>query len=152
MVGDPDANSQSFLTEAIPWSPHAVLAHRLWFGLDAANRFALLKRWGTAKTAELEFAFLRRHQETYFLDGLRKLGLDGLPHHVASARYHVLSNILGGLDVAYLEEDDRAWTFYLPPSAFGDTGSVRVRHPRRSQRDSLCRFPGLARQQRSLAR
>ena len=117
-----DPHDSSFLTQSIPWSPHTVLAHRLWFGLDAANRFTLLKRWGTAKTAELEFAFLRRHQETYFLDGLRKLGLDEMPHHVASARYHVLSNILGGLDVAYLEEDDRAWAFYLPPSAFGDTG------------------------------
>src|ERR1700761_8064927 len=106
--GDPGASWLS-------WSREAKLASQLWFTVDSANRFVLLKRWGLEKTCEIEFDFLRKHQETHFVDGCRKLGLLEDPEVVRCAKYHVLSNVLGGLDQGYQEEDGRAWVFYMPP-------------------------------------
>jgi hypothetical protein len=50
--------------------------------------------------------FRRQHLEK-FLPGLKKLGLDKLPHAVAAAQYHYLSNVLGGVKVEYMYESDR---------------------------------------------
>ena len=42
--------------------------------------------------------------------------LTGLPHAVACARYHVLSNEIGGVAVQYMEENDRkAWVRFRYP-------------------------------------
>src|SRR3712207_658609 len=66
--------------------------------------------------AELVFAVFRRQQRERFLPGLRKLGLEGLPHAVAAAQYHYLSNRIGGVSVEYVRESDRkAWIPYPPP-------------------------------------
>jgi hypothetical protein len=47
---------------------------------------------------------------------LQKLGLGGLPHAVACAQYHYLSNRVGGVKVEYVPESDRkAWVRYPPP-------------------------------------
>jgi hypothetical protein len=63
---------------------------------------------------------MRKHQETYFLDGARKLGLLDEPHYKLAAKYHVLSNWLGGVDTAYAEDDEgRAWYVQYPPLAWG---------------------------------
>ena len=51
-------------------------------------------------------AFRRQHLEK-FLPGLAKLGLSALPHAVACAQYHYLSNHLGGVRVEYMYESDR---------------------------------------------
>ena len=59
--------------------------------------------------------FRRQHLEK-FLPGLDKLGLRALPHAVAAAQYHYLSNQLGGVRVEYVYESDRkAWIRYVPP-------------------------------------
>jgi hypothetical protein len=63
-----------------------------------------VRRRGGADAAELVFrTFRRQHRET-FLPGLAKLGLDRLPHAVACAQYHYLSNHLGGVRVEYMYE------------------------------------------------
>ncbi|HEY9471236.1 MAG TPA: hypothetical protein VIQ76_16645 [Propionibacteriaceae bacterium] len=109
-----------FPSRAPQWSRSAELASSLWFALDSAHRFIILQRWGLDKVCELEFTFLRKHQETHFLEGLKKLGLEDEPDHEKAAKYHVLSNVLGGLDMGYRSDDQgRAWVFYFPPSAFG---------------------------------
>lgn len=106
----------------LSWSKEARLASQLWFTVDSANRFVLLKRWGLKGTCEVEFNFLRKHQETHFMDGCRKLGLLGDPEVIRCAKYHVLSNVLGGLDQGYEEEDQgRAWVFYLPPMSMAES-------------------------------
>ena len=47
---------------------------------------------------------------------MQKLGLAGLPHAVACAQYHYLSNQVGGVKVEYVCESDRkAWVRYPPP-------------------------------------
>lgn len=69
-----------------------------------------------ASAAELVFRTFRRQHLEKFLPGLEKLGLTGLPHAVACARYHYLSNQLGGVRVEYMEESPRkAWVRYVPP-------------------------------------
>jgi hypothetical protein len=106
----------------LSWSKEARLASQLWFAVDSANRFVLLKRWGLTKTCEIEFNFLRKHQETHFIDGCRKLELEHEPAVVRCAKYHVLSNVLGGLDQGYQEDaQGRAWVFYLPPMSMAES-------------------------------
>jgi hypothetical protein len=58
----------------------------------------------------------RRQQAERFLPGLKKLGLSDEPDAVACAKYHFLSNHVGGVSVAYIAESDtKAWIRYLPP-------------------------------------
>jgi hypothetical protein len=77
---------------------------------------ALVIRAGVRPAAEVVFRTFRRQQLARFRPGLRKLGLDGLPHAVACAQYHYLSNQVGGVKVEYVRESDRkAWVRYPPP-------------------------------------
>jgi len=76
----------------------------------------LASRAGAAPAAEVVFRTFRRQQLARFLPGLKKLGLDQLPHAVAYAQYHYLSNQVGGVKVEYVYESDRkAWVRYPPP-------------------------------------
>jgi hypothetical protein len=62
------------------------------------------------------FAHFRRQHLEKFLPGLKKLGLDHLPHAIACAQYHYFSNALGGVKTEYIWESDRkAWVRYSPP-------------------------------------
>jgi hypothetical protein len=76
----------------------------------------LASRAGPARAAEVVFRTFRRQHLARFLPGLRKLGLAHLPHAVACAQYHYLSNQVGGVKVEYVYESDRkAWVRYPPP-------------------------------------
>ena len=50
---------------------------------------AIVVRRGSRAAAELVFAVFRRQQRERFLPGLRKLGLEGLPHAVTAAQYQL---------------------------------------------------------------
>jgi hypothetical protein len=77
---------------------------------------ALVTRAGKREAAEVVFRTFRRQQLARFLPGLKKLGLDRLPHAVACAQYHYLSNQVGGVKVEYVYENDKkAWVRYPPP-------------------------------------
>ncbi|NKC15202.1 MAG: hypothetical protein GKR94_24315 [Gammaproteobacteria bacterium] len=59
--------------------------------------------------------FRRQHEEK-FLASFYKLGLRGLPDAVACAKYHVMSNSMGGVAVEYMYESDRkAWVRFRYP-------------------------------------
>ena len=76
----------------------------------------LVSRAGAEPAAEVVFRTFRRQQLARFLPGLKKLGLDKLPHAVACAQYHYLSNQVGGVKVEYVCENNRkAWVRYPPP-------------------------------------
>jgi hypothetical protein len=76
----------------------------------------VVTRRGAAAGAELVFRLFRRQHREKFLLGLDKLGLAGLPAAVASAQYHYLSNLIGGVRVEYIGEGERkAWIRYPPP-------------------------------------
>jgi hypothetical protein len=90
----------------------AELYHRLLTGL----LLALALRAGAARGSEVVFRAFRRQQLEKFLPGLEKLGLRHLPPAVACAKYHHLSNVLGGAKVEWIPETDRkSWVRYLPP-------------------------------------
>lgn len=90
----------------------AALYHAYLTGLI----LTVVTRRGAAAAAELVFRVFRRQQREKFLPGLAKLGLDRLPHAVACAQYHYLSNHLGGVGVEYMyETDQKAWVRYVPP-------------------------------------
>jgi len=70
-------------------------------------------RRGEDQAAEFVFRLFRRQHLEKFLPGLAKLGLDRLPHAVACAQYHYLSNQVGGVKTEYARESDRkAWVRY----------------------------------------
>ena len=76
----------------------------------------LVTRRGEDQAAEFVFQLFRRQHLEKFLPGLAKLGLDRLPHAVACAQYHFLSNQVGGVKTEYARESDRkAWVRYPPP-------------------------------------
>jgi len=100
-----------------------AMAERSWRAVEAIYHAYLtglilhaVTRRGAADAAELVFRTFRAQHLAKFLPGLDKLGLRGLPDAVACARYHYLSNFLGGVGVEYMEESPRkAWIRYPPP-------------------------------------
>jgi hypothetical protein len=77
---------------------------------------SLVTRRGTDTAREFVLRHFRRQHLEKFLPGLAKLGLDRLPHAVACAQYHYLSNAVGGVKTEYVAESDRkAWVRYPPP-------------------------------------
>ena len=100
--------------------------------VDAAKAFGAVADWyhayftgiilstvtrlGAARADELVYEVFSRQRRERFLPGLQKLGLDKLPHAVAAAQYHYLSNHIGGVAVEYMYESDRkAWIRYAAP-------------------------------------
>ncbi len=95
-------------------------AHRavsvLYQALLTGLVLTLVTRRGEAQAADFVFRLFRRQHLEKFRPGLAKLGLDRLPHAVACAQYHYLSNQLGGVKTEYVAESDRkAWVRYPPP-------------------------------------
>lgn len=79
-------------------------------------QLAVAMREGPQVMEEWMFRLFRSQHLQKFLSSFRKLGLEELPHAVACARYHVLSNGIGGVPVEYIEESDtRAWVRFRYP-------------------------------------
>jgi hypothetical protein len=90
----------------------ARLHHAYLLGLQ----LMIASRRGPSVVGQWMFRLFRRQHEAKFLSSFDKLGLTGLPHAVACARYHVLSNEMGGVAVEYAEESDRkAWVRFRYP-------------------------------------
>lgn len=94
------------------WAACADWYHALFTGsVLAANTHC-----GQSTAAELVYRVFSKQRQQRFLPGLVKLGLDRLPHAVACAQYHYLSNHVGGVSVEYMYESDRkAWVRYPAP-------------------------------------
>lgn len=90
----------------------ADIHHQYLLGLQ----LMVAVREGPKVIGEWMFRLFRRQHEEKFLSSFAKLGLEGLPDAVACARYHVLSNSMGGVPVEYMEESDRkAWVRFRYP-------------------------------------
>jgi hypothetical protein len=99
----------------------AELHHQLLLGLE----LMVATREGPQVVGDWMFRLFRRQHEDKFLSSFSKLGLDGLPHAVACARYHVLSNSIGGVGVEYIEESDRkAWVRFRYPRWMFDGAAI----------------------------
>lgn len=90
----------------------AYLHHQYLLGLQ----LMIATRCDRDVTGDWMFRLFRRQHLDKFLSSFNKLGLSDLPHAVACARYHVLSNNIGGVGVEYFEESDRkAWVRFRYP-------------------------------------
>ncbi len=89
----------------------------LWVSLWSSIQLCILRDKGADDLVRFKTLILRMHQRTHFLDGLDKLHIDrSLPPAVVAARYHYLSNTIGGLNLEYIEESPKkVWIRYLPP-------------------------------------
>jgi hypothetical protein len=109
--GDPPRRGARGLS-ATAWDAAGEWYHA-WF---TGTVLACVAQRGEADAAALVLRVFRRQQNETFLPGLRKLGLDDLPPAIAAARYHYLSNFIGGVGVEYVEEGPcKAWIRYPPP-------------------------------------
>lgn len=76
----------------------------------------ITSRKSAEAAGKFSYSFFRRQHLEKFLPGLSKLGISGLPDAVACARYHCLSNQIGGVGVEYMEESDKkAWIRFTHP-------------------------------------
>ena len=94
-----------------------ALAAKLWGRTFSALTAITLREKGAESIHRLWFQLLLQHQAGYYREGLRKLGIgDHEPPAVAAAKYHYFTNVLGGLDLEYVEESPRkVWIRYLAP-------------------------------------
>ena len=99
-------------SESAAMSAQAELHHQYLLGLQ----LTVAMREGPEAVGDWLFRLFRRLHEEKFLSSFAKLGLEGLPDAVACARYHTLSNVIGGVPVEYMEESDRkAWVRFRYP-------------------------------------
>jgi len=109
--------SSSGLVQGVPppeRAPRAVadLYHAYLTGLI----LTLVSRRGSADAARWMHALFRHQHHEKFLSSFEKLGLSEMPHAVACAAYHYLSNSIGGVSVEFMKESDRkAWVRFVPP-------------------------------------
>ncbi len=90
----------------------AHLHHAYFLGLQ----LMVSTRCGREVMGDWMFKLFRRQHLDKFLSSFTKLGLDDLPHAVACAKYHVLSNGVGGVPVEYMyESDTKAWVRFRYP-------------------------------------
>ncbi|MEM7274630.1 MAG: hypothetical protein AAF547_16205 [Actinomycetota bacterium] len=103
------------------WTAIAELYHRFLTG----SLLAMVVRSGTDRAERVVFRIFRTQHLDLFLPGLAKLELDDLPDAVACAKYHVLSNSIGGVDVVWIPDSDRrSWVRYRPPRWIWDGTAV----------------------------
>jgi hypothetical protein len=102
---------------SLPLDQLCRLGGSLAFSVDNALTLSIIRRHGHEAAESIQFNVLRSHQKDFFLPGLKKLGLDEeATDAVRCAKYHFLSNALGGLRVTYAEEGpDKAWIVYETP-------------------------------------
>ncbi len=90
----------------------ALIHHAYLLGLQ----LMVSSQRSNAEVGEWMFRLFRRQHLDKFLSSFEKLGLSGLPDAVACAKYHVLSNNMGGVGVEYMYETDRkAWVRFRYP-------------------------------------
>jgi hypothetical protein len=100
------------MTETQYIRAQAHLHHAYLLGLQ----LMVSTRKGPEITGDWMFRLFRRQHLDKFLASFDKLGLSGLPDAVACAKYHVLSNNMGGVGVEYMAETDRkAWVRFRYP-------------------------------------
>lgn len=90
----------------------ARMHHAYFLGLQ----LMVSTRKGPEVMGDWMFRLFRRQHLAKFVSSFEKLGLSDLPHAVACAQYHVLSNGMGGVPVEYMPEHDRkAWVRFRYP-------------------------------------
>jgi hypothetical protein len=90
----------------------AHIHHAYFLGLQ----LMISSRKGPEVMEEWMFRLFRRQHHEKFLSSFEKLDLDSEPDAVACAKYHVLSNGIGGVPVEFMAESDKkAWVRFRYP-------------------------------------
>ena len=129
-----------------PIEVQAHLHHQYFLGLQ----LMVSVEEGKDVIGEWIFRIFRQQHEDKFLSSFNKLGLEDLPDAVACAKYHVLSNSVGGVRVEYMAESDtKSWVRFRYPQTLptarqvhflGDSHTFRTRpHRRRNLAKSIAR-------------
>lgn len=104
--------SEKIITTNAAIDAQGVLHHQYLLGLE----LLVAVEAGREAIGDWMFRVFRRQHEDKFLSSFNKLGLEGLPDAVACAKYHVLSNGMGGVAVEYTyESDTKAWVRFRYP-------------------------------------
>lgn len=93
------------------------LANKFWGRVFSALGAMTFREKGEEATKRLWVSFLGQHQKGFYLKGLEKLGIgDDEPPAVKAAKYHYLTNLIGGLTMEYVEESPKkVWIRYTAP-------------------------------------
>jgi hypothetical protein len=104
-------------TEHTPDHPDAMRAvARVYHAYFTGLMLTVVTRRSAADAARWVFHLFRHQHHEKFLSSFEKLGLAAMPHAVACAAYHYLSNSVGGVSVEFMRESDRkAWVRFVPP-------------------------------------
>ena len=95
-----------------PIDLQAHLHHQYFVGLQ----LMVAVEEGKEVVGDWMFRLFRQQHIDKFLPSFEKLGLNDLPHAVACAKYHALSNAVGGVRVEFMEESDKkAWVRFRYP-------------------------------------
>ena len=105
------------------------LASKFWGRAFSALTAAVYRENGYEQLEKLWHDLLCTHQKSYYREGLLKLGIPSDdPPAVAAAKYHYLSNQIGGLDMEYIEESpQKVWIRYLGPMwTYGGVAMISI--------------------------
>lgn len=92
------------------------LATMVWGKMFSGLTAVTYAEKGADALHRLWFLFLTTHQGEKYHEGLRKLGIENDTPAVAAAKYHYFTNIIGGLNMEYVEESPKkVWIRYLTP-------------------------------------
>ncbi|MFN0043613.1 MAG: hypothetical protein ACKVSF_10435 [Alphaproteobacteria bacterium] len=93
-----------------------VLSTKLWGRTFSGLTCVTFRERGADALHKLWFDVLCGHQVGHYHEGLKLLGIDKDPPAIAAAKYHYLTNQIGGLDMEYVEESPKkVWIRYVAP-------------------------------------
>ena len=93
-----------------------VASTKLWGRTFSGLTCVTFRERGADALHKLWFDVLTGHQVGHYHEGLKLLGIDKDPPAVAAAKYHYLTNQIGGLDMEYVEESPKkVWIRYVAP-------------------------------------
>jgi hypothetical protein len=93
------------------------LAAKFWGRTFGAMGAIVFREKGEEAIKKLWALMLHQHQQGFYEQGLRKLGImPNEPPAVAAAKYHWFTNLIGGLTMEYVEETSKkVWIRYTAP-------------------------------------
>lgn len=118
------------------------LASLLWRRQAGALQLIVLRDQGIDELVRFKQAMLGSHQQEHFLRGVARLGIADLHPAIVAAKYHYLSNLIGGSAVEYIEESPKkVWIRYVGEDLWNQ-GSALVAVPAAAQRATFTAWHG----------
>ena len=93
------------------------LAAKIWSRTFSGLGAVTFREKGEKGVCDLWSNLLREHQKGFYNEGLEKLGIStDEPPAIVAAKYHYFTNIIGGLEMDYMEESEKkVWIRYRAP-------------------------------------